>query len=540
MKPTILILPILVLISFQAQGQAFAFAPSRDANEATEYVRGYKLAVAQKVFDALVRARGDISMQKPTLVLNKKDGRIACFNPDLLQVILDEKAYDLCTTFGKDSLNALASILAHELIHYYEKHDWSRNFVRQNENLETSRNLENLDEGKKQETQADYIGGFLAFSVGYNTYGIMPEFLKKAYKAYDLSDDLPGYPSLTDRLSMVEAAMDILQELQIVFETANLLTILGNYADAATYHGKILKTYQSREIYNNAGVNAALAGLALFDPNEMPFVLPLELDPKSRLVSLKNNDSEKAARRNTLLRLALEHFERAVQLDENYPPAYLNKACALALLGELEDADYCIRKGKKKSSSPQIASDFIVLEGVIAALQKDSLGALKSWEQAQKQGNAWAKVNIATLQNASRHAVNAVIPAKGLEEIEQYQLGDFLQKPQPDRTVEVEPKIFCGFSQSQLKQSRLLIHYANKGKDYVLVQETKPNYTGLTLRGIGLGTGQDKVLEAYGKAPRHIAILGGSVWVYPETNIFFRFSPQLKVESWGVYRKSSL
>ena len=534
---TLFLFLLLTVLDARGQDFAFAFAPSRDRDDDIEPVRGYKLAVTQKVFDALLRARGDYRMQKPSLVINRKEGRIACFRPDLVQVILDEKAYDLCATFGKDSLNALASILAHELIHYYEKHEWSRNFVQDNEDFQHSRHLENLDEKKRQETQADFIGGFLAFSVGYNTYGIMPEFLKKAYKAYDLSEDLPGYPSLTNRLAMSEDAMKSLQELQIVFETANYLTMLGNYAEAARYHTRILKTYQSREIFNNAGVNAALAGMALLNPNEMPFVLPLELDPKSRLISLKNNDWDKEARRNVLLRLALDEFERAVVLDETYTTGYLNKACVLALLGEWDDADETIRKGKKKSPSPQIASDFLVLEGVIAALQKDSLAAMKLWEQAQKQGNPWAKVNIATLQNNSRHAMNAIIPAKGLEEIEQYELAGFLLKPQPDRTVEVEPKIHCGFS--QLKQSRLFIHYANKGKEYVLIQETQPNYSGLTLRGIGLGATQDKVEEAYGKAPRNVAILGGIVWVYPDSNIFFRFSPQDKVESWGVYRDSS-
>ena len=536
MKPTIYILLLSVLISLDARGQAFAFAPNQSVNESVEPLRGYKLAVAQKVFDDLVRARGDFSMQKPSLIMNKKDGTIASFVPKLVQVVLDERAYDVCTTFGKDSLNALASILAHELIHYYEKHDWSRNFILHNSSLETARKLDDLEEGIRIETEADEAGGFLAFSVGYNTYGIMPEYLRKVYKSYEFPDDLPGYPSLTERLAIAETAMSRLQELQIVFETANLLTILGNYAEAATYHGRILKTYQSREIYNNAGVNAALAGLALFDPGEMPFVLPLELDPKSRLISLKNNDLEKEARRNALLRLALEQFGRAVLLDENYPPALLNKACTHALLGEWDDAEYCIRKGKKKAPSPQIASDFLVLEGVIAALQKDSLNAIKLWEQAQKQGNAWAKVNIASLQKTARFAAISDIPAKGLEEIEQYRLADFLAKPQPERTVEVESKIYCGFS--PLPQSRLFLHFVNK-KDYLLVQETQPNYTGQTLRGIRLGAGQDKVLEAYGSAPRSVAVLGGSVWVYPETNIFFRFSPQQKVESWGVYRKST-
>lgn len=536
MKPILSLFLLLVLVAFEASGQAFAFAPNKDDNEAVEYVRGYKLTVAQKVFDALLRARGDYQMPRPSLVINKKESRIASFNPDRVQVTLDEKAYDVCATFGGDSLNALAAVLAHEIIHYYEKHDWSRHFAQENGHLETARSIEMLDEGKTQETEADYIGGFLAFSAGYNTYGIMPKFLKKVYQVYDLSENLPGYPSLSDRLSMVDGAMKSLQELQIVFETATLLTILGSYAEAEKYHARILKTYQSREIYNNAGVNAALAGLALFDPSEMPFVLPLELDPNSRLIGLKNNDLEKIAQRNTLLRIALEHFERASILDANYPPGYLNKACVHALLGEWDEADEAIRKGKKKSPSPQIASDFLVLEGLAAALQKDSTNAVKLWAQAEKQGNAWAKVNIATLQNASRHSPNMVVPAKGVEEIEQYRLSDFLMKPQPERTVQVEGKIYCGFS--QLKQSRLLVHYISKEK-YVLVQETQPNYTGLTLRGIGLGAGQSQVLEAYGKAPRTVAILGGLVWVYPETNIFFRFSPQSKVESWGVYRKSA-
>ena len=109
------------------------------------------------------------------LVLNKKDGYIASFNPDKIQVVLDEKAYDICVSFGKDSLNALAALLAHELIHYYEKHDWSRHFAMNNENLETARQLERMGDGLKQETEADNLGGFMAFSVGYNTYGIMPE-----------------------------------------------------------------------------------------------------------------------------------------------------------------------------------------------------------------------------------------------------------------------------------------------------------------------------------------------------------------------------
>lgn len=525
---------LFALASLSAGAQEFAFAPSAFSGETTESVGGYKKMVAQKVFDALANTRAD--MPKPSLVLNQLPGSMASFNPDLLQVILDEKAYDVCTTFGKDSLNALAAILAHELVHYYERHDWKRNFARENADLETSRLLQNLEEGLKQETQADYIGGFLAFSVGYNTYGIMRPLLEKLYKAYELPEELPGYPTLPERLKMVDGAMAQLRDLQIVFETANLLTILGQYGTASTYYRHILTTYQSCEIYNNAGVNAALAALTLIDPSDLPYILPLELDPKSRLYAIKNNDLEKEARKNALLETAMEQFKRALVLNDHYGTAYLNKACIHALKAEWEDAEYAIKKGKKKTSDPKSLSDFVVLEGVIAALQNDSTNAVKHWESAKKQGNNWATTNLQTLQKTPRPGLSPTIAGKGLEEIEQFPLADFLESPTTDREVKVAEKVYCGVR--NFKASRLFIHFANSAKNYALIQETLPSYTGRTLRGIGMGDGEDKIVAAYGRAPRSVALPSGSVWVYPEANLFFRLTPDAKVSSWGVYRKS--
>ncbi len=529
---------LMLFASMVVEAQEFAFAPNSGSSKSAEKTGGYKKIVAQKVFDDLVAGIGDIRMQKPSLVINRRDGTMASFSADLIQVTLDEKAYNICVTFGKDSLNAIASLLAHELIHYYQKHDFSRHFAKENAGLETAKQLEFLKEGFKQETEADCLGGFLAFSVGYNTYGIMPELLKKGYQAYELPENLPGYPSLTERIKMVDGAMAQLRELQMVFETANLLTLLGNYAEASVYHRFILQTYQSREIYNNAGVNATLAALALMQPADMPYVLPLELDPKSRLYSIKDNDQEKEARKNALLKSALEHFERALGLDENYSTAYLNKACVLALNGEWEDAEYVIRKGKKKCADPLLASDFTVLQGIIAALQKDSINAVKIWEQAKAQGNGWAKTNLEIIQH-TRQTTNAVpISAKGLEEIEQFPIADFFitsDANPPDHQVKVADKVFCGIR--KFPNSRLFIHYVSREK-YVLVQETQASYTGRTLSGIGLGDTQDKVKAAYGKVPRTIALPSGSVWVYPDSKIFFRFSQQSKVVSWGVYRKS--
>ncbi|HRF37556.1 MAG TPA: hypothetical protein PK198_02115, partial [Saprospiraceae bacterium] len=116
---------------------------------------------------------------------------------------------------------------------------------------------------------ADYMGGVLAFSAGYDVYGVMPRLLEQIYRSYGLPDTLKGYPSLPERVAVSQDAMRRLLDLQTVFETARYLSILENYESAAQYHRYILQDFQSREIYNNAGVNLALAALPYFSTAEL-------------------------------------------------------------------------------------------------------------------------------------------------------------------------------------------------------------------------------------------------------------------------------
>src|SRR5690349_3723993 len=127
MRTTIAILYLLFMVQ-KSSGQVFAFIQQEAGSNNNGQVTAWKYTVANKVFGELLRARGDFRMQAPTLVMNKRERYVAWMDPDQVQIGLEEKAYDICATFGKDSLNALAALLAHELTHYYEKHDWSRHF----------------------------------------------------------------------------------------------------------------------------------------------------------------------------------------------------------------------------------------------------------------------------------------------------------------------------------------------------------------------------------------------------------------------------
>jgi len=513
----------------------FAFVMSPHQAAAWQPTGDYKYEVAQRVFQDLLRTRGDIRQQAPALVMNNGEQFVAWMDPGEIVVGLEEKAYDVCASMGADSLNALAALLAHEITHYYENHDWSRNFVNANKTLDAARRIDIIDEGIKLETQADCLGGFLAFSAGYNVYNLMPQLLEQLYHTYGLPESLPGYPDLKDRIEVSRNAMAQLLELQTVFQAARFLTLLENYDAAATYYQHILETYQSREIYNNAGVNFALAALGYFNEAEMPYVLPLELDPNSRLSNLKNIQTDRLATRQTLLQQAAENFERAITLDPSYLPAYLNKATVHLLAAEWEDAEYWLHKGQKKKKDTDLNTDYLVLEGILAALQKDTVQAQKLLTAASANGSTLASINLAVLGQRYRKPL-VYTQQISTEELDQTTLDAFLAEPSVDQEIEVSNRIICGVK--TMSSSSIWLHYADDGKSYCAVQWTAPGSEANTRLGIGSGATSAKVAEIYGQPQRIVAETDGVVWIYQSHQLLFALDQQGLVKSWGTYRQS--
>jgi hypothetical protein len=515
-----------------AAAQAFAFVQNTQATGTETPVPAYKLQVASRVFEQLLQARGDLRQQVPGLTMNRRQRYVAWMDPDQVQIGLEEKAYDICASFGKDSLHALATLLAHELTHYYEKHDWSRHFALEHENLETARQLERIEEGLKQEAQADYLGGFLALSAGFRPYGIMPELLKKIYQTYHLPDQLPGYPPLHERLKMVTAAQKRLGELSLAFEVAQRLTLIGQYEAAANYQRYLLHDFQSRELHNNAAANNLLAALAHFAPTEQPFALPIEIDPNTRLNGFRNNDAQRLEKRKALLKTAGQQLDMALALDAKYHPAMLNKACLFVLQGEPDEAAYWLQKGQKLCPDAAAKRPFEVLQAICAALQGETEQATQRLSALAKGGYAPAATNLNILQKKVPPAAAAA--SGGIaEQIEQFRLADFLAKPSVEQELKVGDNVFCGLQNK--KSSTVYLHYADDGAHYAIWQETRPGYAGKTARGIALGASATEVEKAYGAASKEIVRTDGLYWVYPAQALYFELSPEGKVRAWGVF-----
>ncbi|MEZ5039810.1 MAG: hypothetical protein R2828_07960 [Saprospiraceae bacterium] len=527
-----------IALSAQPKEAIFAYARKSWAKYQPQTIDGYKYEVTQQVYDQLIKARGDLGGMVPALVMNNGTSLIAWMDPAKLQIGIEEKAYDVCTSFGADSLNALAALLAHEVTHYYEKHDWARQFAQQNESLATAESLGMLADKLKQETQADHIGGLLAFSAGFNTYEVIAPFLEKAYAAYGFPDQLPGYPPLAERIQMAENTAQHLAELQSVWETANLLSIVEEYALAKNYYQHILKDYQGYEVFNNAGVNATLSALQLFEPEEWPYALPLERDGESRLDQLKERlPKDRVALREKYLNEAARFFESAENISKDYPPALLNQACIYALQGQWDDAEFWANKARKLSRQQKQAkgkADAEVLLGILAAMQSDTSAAVDWFEEAKAGNPSLAKFNLGMLQQSTAMPPVTHDYAKGVERIEHLDLDDFLAAPAIDHTIGLSESVFCGVK--QLTASKLLLHYADEGAAYALFQRTAPAYKGQTLKGIQLGASRDKIIDVYGLPSSDLQMKRGSCLHYKSQQIFFELNEKGVLLHWVVYQ----
>lgn len=537
LRAFVVLLLIGSAVSVTAQDSLFAFVNKQSSRAVPKAVNNHKYETAKKLYDQLIQARGDSRKPAPEFIMNQGERYVAWMNPFKNEIGLEETAYDVCAQMGADSLNAMAALLAHEITHYYESHDWSRSFVHANEKLSVSEKIEELDEGLKFEVQADYLGGMLAISAGYNTYHIFDKFLNQAYRAYDLPEEIDGYPSLQERLRMSANTAERLQKLHTVYQMANLLTLLEAHHTADQYFQYILSQFQSYEVYNNAGVNACLAALQLIPSQDLPFIFPLELDINSRLEGLNSRAIEDPEKQKAeLLKKAESWFKNAIELTPEAPVAYLNLSIVYTLQGEWLDATFWASKAlalSQQSDRFKQAADAQISLGIIAAIQGKTDEAKTQFTLALSGNRLLAQTNLARMEASEPSSPIVFGPARGVETIESVVLVDILEDPQFTNTSELPKGVLCG--KQTLDQSDLLIHYARDGAEHALFQQTCRSYPGTTQKGIRLGDPAERVIEAYGEPVKTLELPAGRCFSYPEQRLLFRFDDQEKVQQWIVY-----
>jgi tetratricopeptide (TPR) repeat protein len=336
---------------------------------------------------------------------------------------------------------------------------------------------------------------------------------------------------------MSKRTSEKLESLIEVFDMANMLTAVGNYAEAFNYYQFVLREYQSREIYNNLGVTALLDALQYFSESELKFRYPMQLDLRS---SAKGQGFANV--RQQLVQQAILHFDAAISLDPNYAPAYLNKACAYALIGDSERAQFYsdieARAIALKNKDTKIISDIEILLGILEAKRGNTEKAKKIFETASANGSALATINLKLLNGETLEAEKTTFGGLSKpEQIDKQNLKNLILEDsfRDLKSTTINKNIKFHQVEKQGPSSFLFIAENEKEGTRTYFHCTNNMYKGETARKIMIGSDRNAIVTAYGEPYTTIETSKGQIMVYKA--LIFVLGNHNKLERWIIYQK---
>lgn len=574
----LLFLSGLCFISMQALSQTtgYRFIAKSGAEAQMKLIaEGEDYKTANEVYQKLVEARGDFRFEVPQFYVSTGASSVAFISEDSKSIAIEEQALELCKKQGDNFENALAALLGHELIHFYEKHLWKDEFTSAFQNLDITTKLSSLQDRVMNETQADYLGGFLAYSAGYKVFDGLSHLLDEVYKTYRLEKNMKGYPTLADRQTLAKKSIEKVKGLVEIFEMANVMTAIGRFDEARALYRQILGDYQGREIYNNLGIVTLLEAKTYFEEKDMPYQLPIELEAGFGAGGRGFGSSPEETRRR-LLEEAITYFNYAIGMDASYAPAYLNKACAYYLLDDIPRARFYaeLEAVEKAKADPDRFANTPTDVQILSALllnaegnKTEAIDALKKIMEMDKE-NGVAAHNLMVLDPSYSHDSAKKGRAPSLIEIDGVTdgLNTFWNNWELDYDFEKELNGGIRFARwsahSEVKDVKEAlknsIFYAlypsdrSDNNDPVFVQLTNPNYPGLlrknaridregTRADLKVGSPRAHLTGAFrGEPEKVIGLRNGELMIYKSLILFMERDTKdgpLTLRRWATFAK---
>jgi len=318
----------------------------------------------QSVFDQLVTAYGSAKTAPQLIIENNKPKQISpakYYSSPKPTIKVDAYLFTICRTFGKDSLNALSIVLSHELAHYFSDHTFCSDYAYavkdKNASLVPALKKASLDEKIGKETEADQKGFFYAAAAGFSPFDLQSDLIDKIYTAYQLPENLAGYPTMQQRKVIAKDSEEKAQELYAHFKAGLKAMEAKRYDEAILAFETANSFIPFRENYNNIGVaktrKALLLRVKTREEFNYPdrFLYPVEIENKSRLAQeITRSIDDNNELMETLLKSAQKDFEKAIVLDPNFTKGYINLACVYDLL---DNPNAAIGKIKELSKEEQ-------------------------------------------------------------------------------------------------------------------------------------------------------------------------------------------
>lgn len=273
---------------------------------------------AIEVYNKIIESIGNNFPAPPTLQFSDKKRAVAYLSKN--KIVIERALLDI---FCEDENfeNKVGYVIAHELAHHYLNHTWMKSSgLAYIESHSTS-----YEQRKIAEIQADSFAGFFGQIAGYNVLGNAKSTLTQIYEDYDLPVEINGYPSLKERIEIVESKIEEANNLSKIFILGSVLIELGEYETAKKCFQEILDSrFTSREIYNNIGLAHMLKGIKESDSAISRYIYPVSLDKQTRADISVTRSTNFFTDPDKEFEIAKSNFEKAMTLDSNYKKARKN------------------------------------------------------------------------------------------------------------------------------------------------------------------------------------------------------------------------
>ena len=283
-------------------------------------------------------------------------------------IVIEKKLIELfCQDENFDS--QIAYVISHELAHHYLNHMWMKN-----SGFGYSSSIGNYiydqsrdkNQRKLAESQADLFGGFYGQISGYDVLSNAESSLIKIYEEYNIPKEIEGYPSLSERIEIINSNIENAETLEEFFHLGNVLMKGNFYNEAKESYEIILKNnFNSREIINNLALVYLKFGISISDEKISKLIYPLYIDNNTRLSTERTRSGSFSNDAKELFKKSISLFETALSFDNNYLPAKQNLFVARYLESN-EDRRYRVLEDIEDSElSDSIKTDFVVIDMII-------------------------------------------------------------------------------------------------------------------------------------------------------------------------------
>jgi len=365
----------------------------------------------QNVYDDMYASMSGSRSLKPKLIGNSEPNDVASYIPIFGELkekvfVLDDQLIEISRSFGRDSCNAIAHILGHEMAHLFLQqsefiNDIGTSYASTNYSKKVKKNLSRELKEKIRdsifEIQADDNAVFYAHISGYKTTHLGKNLLDSIYDIYNLCNKkLKSYPPLIKRKEIFDKSAKRMETLLVLYDLG-VASLVSNQFDLAIQLFEIIinEGFKSKEVYNNLGISYFQKGLSLTNKDSLNYMYPFDIDFRTNLERQREFGSIIEAK-ETYLSKSGECFNNALVIDEEYIEALTNK-------GILE---FHLKSNKLKITLARLdllaaeTINYKILISLIRYEQGDSLNAVEALEELATK-NTCAQINLNKIKSKS-------------------------------------------------------------------------------------------------------------------------------------------